>query len=140
MAEAIFADLVEKAGLSGQIAVDSAGTSAWHIGESAHTGTRRTLAEHGIIYQGRARQITPTDLAEFDYLIALDQDNLADLQAMRRPGQKTGQMAALLSFAANPVPADVPDPYYTGNFAEVYRLALAGCQGLLAHIRAEHRL
>jgi hypothetical protein len=57
MAEAVFQHLVNEAGLVAQIVVDSAGTGDWHVGEPAHTGTRRVLTQRGIAYNGRARQV-----------------------------------------------------------------------------------
>lgn len=62
MAEAVFQRLVDEAGLGDRIGVDSAGTGGWHVGEKAHVGTRRVLAVHGIVYNGRSRQIAPPKL------------------------------------------------------------------------------
>ncbi len=80
MAEAVFQRLVEEAGLSAEIAVDSAGTSSYHVGERAHPGTRRVLAHHGITYDNRARQVRVTDVSPGNYVVAMDQDNIAELR------------------------------------------------------------
>jgi len=132
MAEGVFQKMVDDAGLTEQISVDSAGTGSWHVGEAAHRGTQKVLREHGIVYNGRARQIRPTDVADNTYLIALDASNLEDLQ--RYAGQHT-KLFRLLDFATETGERDVPDPYYTGNFAYVYQLVEDGCRGLLAAIR-----
>ncbi len=134
MAEAVFADMVAAAGKSGDIAVDSAGTAGYHVGERPHPGTRRVLAAHDHLYDGRARQLTRADLERFDYLIALDSSNKDDVERMlARDGiQKT--VYRLLDFAPDIAESDVPDPYYSGKFEQVYQLVSAGCQGLLAHI------
>jgi protein-tyrosine phosphatase len=135
MAEAIFQELVDEAGLSNQIIVDSAGTGSWHIGESAHSGTRRILKTHGIAYQGRARQIQSDDITRADsYIITMDQSNSDEL--LRRFGPHL-RMYRLLDFAEQKEVRDVPDPYYAGNFEYVYQLVVDGCRGLLAKIRAE---
>lgn len=134
MAEAVFARLVAEAGLEEQIAVDSAGTGSWHIGESAHPGTRRVLQRHGIDYSGRARQVTRDDMEPDHYVIAMDQSNLDELR--RRYGDHP-RLYRLLDFASDGTERDVPDPYYTGNFDYVYRLVEDGARGLLAHIRQE---
>src|SRR5690349_9868133 len=84
MAEALFRHLVAQAGLSDRIVADSAGTGAWHTGEPPHHGTRRVLRERGIDYSHRARVIAPDDFTHFDYIVALDSENLADLRAMAR--------------------------------------------------------
>jgi len=140
MAEAVFADLVEKAGLRQHFRIDSAGTAGYHVGEAPHPGTRRILRQHNIAYQGRARQFHRHDFDRFDYIIALDDANLSDLEWMGGGGKHRRKIHRLLDFARHTDRRDVPDPYYTGDFEGVYRLVLDGCRGLLEHIRAEHNL
>ena len=135
MAEAVFTHLVEEAGLGDQLEIDSVGTTSYHVGEPAHPGTRRVLAQHDIQSHSISRKINSTDLAEADYLIAMDHDNLEDLQAMARRIPVNSHLHLLLEFASNAPALDVPDPYYSNNFEHVYRLVESGCQGLLAHIR-----
>lgn len=138
MAEAVFQKLVDDAGLSDRISVDSAGTSAYHVGEVAHPGTRRVLAGHGIQYDGRARQIKPQDLQNGStYVIAMDSDNLEEL---RRRFGPVAHLHRLLDFATHAQGHDVPDPYYSDNFDYVYRLVDDGCRGLLEAIRKEEGL
>jgi protein-tyrosine phosphatase len=132
MAEAVFRDMVVRAGLAGRIAVDSAGTGGWHAGEQPHQGTRRVLRERGIDYTHAARQVVGDDFVRFDYLIALDNGHMFELRA--RAERSGAQLARLLDFAPNAPTRDVPDPYYNGRFAEVYTLVEQGCQGLLEHI------
>ena len=138
MAEAVFRHQVEQAGLSRSIQADSAGTGAYHIGEQPHIGTRRVLREHGIDYAHQARVVMPDDFVRFDYLIALDRDNLYDLRAMTRG--TTAQLGLLLDYAPGTGMRDVPDPYYNGRFAETYDLVEQGCRGLLDQIVAAERL
>ncbi len=138
MAEAIFSDMVAKAGLSDQFYIDSVGTDAYHVGDLAHPGTQRVLAKHGIQCHSISRRVTRPDLTEADYIIAMDHYNAADLQRMARGISIDDRLHLLLDFADNTRLRDVPDPYYSGNFEEVYRLVEAGCRGLLAHIRQEH--
>ncbi len=138
MAEAVFQKLVDDAGLSAQIAIDSAGTSAYHVGELAHPGTRRVLSGHGIRYDGRARQIKPQDLNDGNtYVIAMDSENLEELR--NRFGD-VPHLHRLLDFATHTQVHDVPDPYYSDNFDYVYRLVDDGCRGLLEAIRKEEGL
>ena len=133
MADAVFQKLVAEAGLADKIAMDSAGTGGWHVGETAHSGTLRVLQEQGIIYHGRARKVTHSDMADKkSWIIAMDSSNLDDLQ--RQYGDHP-RLHRLLDFAHNYSDVhDVPDPYYTGNFTYVYDLVKDGCEGLLAHI------
>jgi len=107
------------------------------VGERAHPGTQRILAGHGIKSTSRARQLNSNDLAQSDYLIAMDRSNQADLEVLTRRHPSKGDIALLLDFAENMTVTEVPDPYYTGNFEVVYQLVKSGCEGLLAHIRAE---
>lgn len=138
MAEAIFKDLVERAGLSDQFYIDAVGTDAYHVGEPAHPGTQRVLAAHGIRCESVSRRVSRADLAEADYIIAMDRYNYADLQTLVPKGSLKDRLHLLLEFVPDQPLRDVPDPYYTRNFQEVYELVEAGCQGLLAYIRQEH--
>lgn len=132
MAEAVFQKMVDDAGLSKVIEVDSAGTSSWHVGEAAHIGTRRELARHGIDYGGRARVVRHQDVAHASsYVIVMDANNMGDLQ--RRYGN-IPNLYLLLDFAENTAERNVPDPYYENNFDYVYELVEDGCRGLLAFI------
>ena len=139
MAEGVFRHLVEEAGLSDQIAVDSAGTISYHVGERAHRGTRQVLQKHGIDYDGRSRQVTSADFANFDYLLAMDRGHYEALQS-RKPEGDGPVIRLYLEYADGISNMDMPDPYYNGNFEQVYRLVDAGARGLLAAIRAEHNL
>ncbi len=139
MAEAIFRHQVKEAGLADKIKIDSAGTGHWHIGKPPHEGTQRILTQNNISYEGiKARQVTKEDLANFDYIVAMDDSNLANLQ---RLGQETKRpIIRLTDMVPNTSYKEVPDPYYTGNFEEVYELLTAGCQHLLETIRKEQGL
>lgn len=139
MAEAVFRHLVAEAGLSERFVIDSAGTGAWHAGEPPHRGTHAILAQHGVdVGPQRARQIAPDDLATFDYVLAMDEENLGDLRRMRR--DPAARVSLLLDHAPALGVREVPDPYYSGGFEHVYRLVEAGCQGLLAEIRRSEGL
>ena len=133
MAEAIFSHMVDEAGLSDKINVDSAGTGTWHIGEPACSGTRRVLARRGYKYHGRARQVNAADMSDPDgMVIAMSAENMRDLRV--RYGDHPRQYR-LLDFAENSNEQDVPDPYYEGNFEYVYELVEDGCRGLLKSIQ-----
>lgn len=139
MAEAIFEKLVSEAKLADQFTINSAGTSSYHVGDMAHPGTRQILKKHGIHYTGQSRQVRSHELSGIDYIIAMDRDNLRDLQHIARKADVVHRMSLLLSHSSTDV-IDVPDPYYTRNFGRVYELVHDGCEGLLTHIRAEQEL
>jgi protein-tyrosine phosphatase len=140
MAEAVLRHKVRAAGLDGRIAISSAGTGDWHIGEPAHRGTLDILRRYDIGHDGVARQVALRDLKEADYVIAMASDNLSALRRLDRDGLIDGKVALLMDYAPHAGARDVPDPYYTGDFDHVYALVDAGCEGLLQHIRREHGL
>jgi protein-tyrosine phosphatase len=138
MAEAVFQHKVDEAGLSDKIMVDSAGTHSYHVGEKAHEGTLAILKKHGIPYDGRARQFARRDLSDFDYILVMDNANLAKIQPYAG-GESDGELKLFLSYAETKT-TEVPDPYYDGRFTEVYELVNKGCDALLAYIRTKHNL
>ncbi len=105
MAEAVFQQRVNEAGLADEFEIDSAGTGGWHVGDPAHRGTLAVLRRNGIPYNGRARQVQPADLQRYDYLIAMDAENVADLRRMDRGGALDGKLHQLLAFAPRRLPA-----------------------------------
>lgn len=139
MAEAVFRQMVREAGLEKRIHIDSAGIGGWHAGELPHRGTRKILNTYGISHEGiRARQISREDLERFDIIVAMDSDNMSALRRMAR--QTSAELYLLTDFIPDTDLSDVPDPYYTGNFEEVYELVIAGCRGLLQRIRLREGL
>lgn len=138
MAEAVFQQMVDEAGLAAQIRVDSVGTGDWHVGDPAHPGTRQILQAHGIPYNGRSRLIRASDVANpKDYIIGMDMSNL---QNVRRVFGDHPNMHRLLDFARETAVKDVPDPYYHDNFDYVFQLVNDGCRGLLDTIRRQQDL
>lgn len=138
MAEAIFRHLVKERGMEHQITIDSAGTGDWHIGNPPHQGTQDILTKHQIGFEGiKARQVKESDLADFDYIIAMDAENIGNLKKMAGFNQ-AGYVGRLLDFVPDAQLNDVPDPYFTGNFDEVYELVTKGCENLLADIINKH--
>ena len=82
-----------------------------------------------------------SDLRHFDYLVVMDESNQYDVEALAKARRAHGEIVRLLNFADSDLTggvADVPDPYFTGGFDEVYRLVDSGCQGLLEHIVENH--
>ena len=137
MAEAVFMHKVREAGLEGEIEADSAGTGDWHIGNPPHPGTLRLLADNAIEYEHLGRQITPADLENFDYVLAMDNANLRGILSL---GQGKAVVRRFLEYSPNKKVLEVPDPYLTGGFEGVYKLINAAADGLLAEIRAGHGL
>lgn len=142
MAEAVMRHQVKEAGLDGVIEVDSAGTGDWHIGHPPHEGTRKQLDAHRISYEGmKARLVNDNDFGQFDYIVCMDNNNIRDVRALlERSEVKREERKELFTFMEL-LPergfADVPDPYYSGNFDYVYELVVAGCRQLLTKIKTD---
>ncbi len=136
-AEGVFRKLVNESRLSRQIAIDSAGTHAYHIGESPDERAQDAAARRGIDLSGlRGRQATPADLEEFDYVLAMDRENLRNLQSIALPHQQE-KIHLFLDFAQDNAHQEVPDPYFGGRhgFDKVLDMIEEAAGGLLADIR-----
>jgi protein-tyrosine phosphatase len=130
MAEAVFRKMVLDKGLADRFVIASSGTGRWHVGEPPHVGTRLILSENKIEVGGkRAQQLKSQDFQDYDYVIAMDQENVEDVQYYFKQ-----TVRRLMEFTPPGYPLDVPDPYYEHNFEEVFRLVNAGCEGLLTNI------
>jgi protein-tyrosine phosphatase len=143
IAEGIFRQLVDEAGLSNQVECDSAGTSAYHIGQLPDLRTRQNALEHGLTLTHRARRMTGDDLALFDYFVAMDERNLDAIEKLnsRSTGLHTTDTIFLLR-EFDPTVSDqpsVPDPYYEGPdvFEDVYQIVARCCRQLLLYIQSE---
>ena len=133
MAEFVMKELVKKAGLEADFEIASAATSTEEIGNPVYPPARRKLAEHGIGCAGHsARQMTAGDYGCWDYLIGMDSANLRNMRRICG-GDQSGKISLLLDWTD--CPGNVADPWYTGDFEATWRDVLAGCRGLLDHIR-----
>jgi len=135
-AHAVMQHKVEQAGLQQQIIIDSAGTHAYHVGNKSDARSRAKAKSKGIDMEYvRARKISINDYDEFDYILAMDQDNL-ELIEYYAPEDHSADVRLFLDFASTDEQT-VPDPYYGGaaGFEHVFQLVDAGCDALIEHIR-----
>jgi protein-tyrosine phosphatase len=143
-AEGIFANLVARADLSAEIAADSAGTAAYHVGNPPDPRSIVTARARGIELVSHARQFRASDYERFDYVIAMDRENHGDLAALASPKRIRDKLRLLREFESlgGGAARDVPDPYYGGDdgFDRVFDICVDGCRGLLDYIAAEHTL
>lgn len=136
-AENIMNHLIDRAGLTGQIVCDSAGTSDYHIG--APPDRRMTAAassQLAIAMTGCARQFTTADFTTFDLILAMDRDNFAGITYLDPTGKYQEKVRLICDFCTRHTLKEVPDPYYGGaeGFNQVLDLLMDACQGLLDHI------
>ena len=137
-AHGIFEKLVREAGLQERILIDSAGTGDWHIGRPPDPrASAAALGRGHDLSHLRARQVRPEDFRDFDYLLAMDEQNLWDLKALALP-DFDGHLGLFMDFGHSGL-KEVPDPYYGGedNFEQVLDLVEDAAAGLLVHLREQ---
>ncbi|PMR72231.1 low molecular weight protein-tyrosine-phosphatase [Billgrantia endophytica] len=135
-AEGVFRQALEAADLSRRVEVDSCGIAAWHVGKAPDPRTREAAMRRGIdLGSLRARQLAEEDFHRFDYLLAMDHDNLSALHE-RCPAESPAHVGLFLDFAGHDG-REVPDPFYGGEqgFEEVLDLVDAASKGLVEAIR-----
>ena len=138
-AEGVFRKYVEDADMAGVIHTDSAGTHAYHSGEPSDHRARAAAANRGFSLEGiSARQVTTDDYERFDYILAMDEDNLAVLRD-RAPDAHRGKVRLFLEYAESHRETEVPDPYYggTAGFEQVLDLVEEASRGLLSRLRKD---
>ncbi len=132
MAEFVMKDLVRRAGLEKEIFVASAACRRDEIGADTYLGTREKLDEMGVPYEKRrAVQITKDDYDHYDFIVAMDEENMRDLDRMTG-GDPAKKAHLLMTFAGED--RGVADPWYTGDFDTTYMDVLKGCKALLKKI------
>lgn len=125
MAEFVMKDLVAT---RDDVLVESRATSSWEHGNPIHQGTQAILRQHGISFDQSktSQQISVTDLADFDLIVGMDEQNVKDLKSLSQ-GRFDDKIRLF-------VPGGVPDPWYTGDFDQTYDLVGQGCHKLLTEL------
>jgi protein-tyrosine phosphatase len=135
-AEGVFRDKIKQAGLSAAVRIDSAGTHDYHIGKPPDARAQAAALKRGYDFSDlRGRQVSEPDFEAFDYILAMDQDNLTALQ-QQCPPHLRHKVRRLLSFSQRYPNLDVPDPYYGGNsgFDLVLDMVEDAADGLIKEI------
>ncbi len=129
---------MQEAGLADRFEIDSAGTGAWHVGERPDARAAMVASRHGVELESRARQITQEDLGRFDYVIAMDRENLRNIERLLEPNASGAQIHLLREYDEGAEGDEVPDPYYGGasGFETVYEMVHRSCQNLLDRLKA----
>lgn len=135
MAEFYMKHIVNKAGLTDSIYIESAATSREEIGNDTHYGTKQKLDEMDIPYTRRkARQVTMYDYRNFDYLIIMDENNARNLRLIIDDDVDHKVYKAMMFVGES---RDVKDPWYTGKFDETYDDISRSCDALLELIKEQ---
>ncbi len=135
MAEYIFKDIAAQRGLSDSFHIESAAISYEEQGNPIYPPARRILAEHGITgIRHQARRIERADYKRFDYLIAMEQYHLRNMDRILG-GDPDGKFYRMLDFTDHP--GNIDDPWYTDDFETAYEQIYEGCEGLMRHLKKE---
>src|SRR4030065_271869 len=114
-AEGVFRGVVERAGLQEHIAIDSAGTHAYHVDAPPDARAQAAALRRGIdLSRWRGRRATRADIEQFEYILAMDRENLSNLQVICPPGLEH-KLGLFLEYAQDRPEREVPDPYYGGE-------------------------
>ena len=115
--------------------IDSAATSNEEIGNDIYPPAKRCLTAHGVPFdRHRARRITKQDVEYFDYIIAMEQYNIVNMERFLGPSEK---FTLLLDYTDRP--GNISDPWYSGDFETAYREIEAGCKGFLEKVNSNGR-
>lgn len=140
-AEGVFQHLVEEKNLERFFYIDSAGTSAHHLGESANAKSQQTANQYGIRLYSSARRFEYSDLEDFDLILAMDRENLRNIRSLDRHDQYSSKIRLLRDFDPEPEDGQVPDPYYGGiqGFENVFQIVKRSCESLLDQLKQHIR-
>ncbi|MEQ1883139.1 MAG: low molecular weight protein-tyrosine-phosphatase [Burkholderiales bacterium] len=136
-AEGVFRRLAERAGMLERIMVDSAGTHSYHVGLQPDPRAQAAAAQRGYDLSAlRARQFSARDVMDFDYVLAMDSENLEEVRRLI-PKDKYHKTQLFMNFSTQHHGQDVPDPYYGSidGFEQVLSMVEDATAGLLAEIR-----
>lgn len=136
-AEGVFRKVIDDEGVAHAFEVDSAGTHAYHIGEAPDPRTLKAALTRGVdISWRRGRQATASDFDKFDFVLAMDRENHANLKAIA--GRKAdGRLHLFLDFAPEQTVREVPDPFFGGadGFERVLDLVETAAHGFLREVK-----
>jgi protein-tyrosine phosphatase len=138
-AEAVFRTVAAREAPELMIEVDSAGTARYHVGEPPDLRTRQAASRRGYDMSSlKARIVEPRDFEDFDFILAMDRENLKVLNH-RAPVQARARVRLFLEFVPDAATTEVPDPYYGGSsgFEDVLDLIEAAARGLLRRLREQ---
>jgi len=138
-AEGVMRQRLRAAGLGDDVDVESAGTGGWHVGHPPDERATAAAKLRGIALEGSAQRFEPEHFDEFDLIVAMDRQNLADMRALAPPGDAVAKLRMLRDYDPEADgDLDVPDPYYGGErgFEQVLDIVERCCDGLIAEISA----
>lgn len=115
IAEAVFKHLIEAKGKSNQYFIDSAGTSAYHVGDNADARMSSHARKRGIDLTSVSRQFEQEDFDQFDYIVGMDEENMQAMKYLAKNKEDLSKLYLMTDFSKNYNYNHVPDPYYGGG-------------------------
>jgi len=135
LAHGYFQYLLKNHDLDREIEVVSSGTSGWHLGERPDIRVCQVAEKHGFSLRHiRGQKIIKDDLETCELIVVMDRSNLRDVRALDVHHQYTDKVKLLRPFDPESTQDEVPDPYYSGIFEEVYTIVSQACDALLIHL------
>ncbi len=137
MAEGVFRNCLEQHPDRLEVEIDSAGTHSYHVGSPPDDRARKAAAHRGVDISGlQARRVAESDFERFDYILAMDQDNLEELLESAAE-EFHSKIQLFLDFSSVSPGAEVPDPYYgnANGFERVLDLVEEGARGLISELQ-----
>ena len=133
LAEGIFRHQVKERGIAEKFKIDSCGTGQWHVGNAPHPESVAVAKKNGVSLAGqKSRQLDDQDYFEFDYIVAMDESNLRDIQERKVGGES--EIFCLRKYDPEGGGLSVPDPYYEGGFDGVYNMIERSLERFLGSI------
>ena len=133
-AEGVFRSIIKKNNHSEKFEIDSAGTHAYHIGNPPDSRSQTTAISYGVdLSNQKARQVHESDFYYYDFIIAMDVNNLEILKSIC-PNESQSQIQLLLDYHPSNELQSVPDPYYEGKFDEVFDMVYSACSSFFESI------
>jgi protein-tyrosine phosphatase len=143
LAETLFRVQAEQMGLGEKYIVDSAGTAAYHIGERPDHRMREVAHKHGVLHDGKGRQVINSDFNDFELIIAMDASNMANLKKLATSENQRERLKQMREYDPDANgQLEVPDPYYGGldGFEAVYTMIERSTLELLRRLEAGENL
>ena len=133
-AEGVFRSIIKKNNHSEKFEIDSAGTHAYHIGNPPDSRSQATAISYGVdLSNQKARQVHESDFYYYDFILAMDVNNLEILKSIC-PNESQSQIQLLLDYHPSNELQSVPDPYYEGKFDEVFDMVYSACSSFFESI------
>ena len=133
-AEGAFRSIIDQNNQSINFDIDSAGTHAYHLGKDPDKRSQVSAKKYRVdLSSQRARQVHESDFYYYDFIIAMDSDNLARLKSIQ-PSESHSKIELMLNYSKEHYGASVPDPYYEGKFDEVFEMLYSACTSFFESI------